>query len=249
MSNSSSHTALVTGASRGIGRAIALRLAENGARVIVHYGKNQEAADSVVTSIRTAGGQAEPIQVDLTAGDSAHRLVEKLASLDVREISSLVINAGIAEPAPLAEQTVESFDRHFAVNVRAPYFLLQQCRPLLSEGSSVVFVSSAASRVAFDGMSVYSATKGAIDVLVRNLAKELGPHGIRVNSVSPGSIDTDMGRVMLSTEEGREIVKSIQALKRIGNPEDVADAACFLASDQSRWVTGVSIDTSGGSCL
>jgi len=144
---------------------------------------------------------------------------------------------------------VESFDRHFAVNVRAPFFLVQQLLPLLSEGSSVVFVSSVVARAAFDGTSIYSATKGAVEVLTRNLAKELGPRGIRVNAIAPGAIDTDMAQVFLGTEEGREYIKALQALKRIGRPDDIADAVLFLASDQSRWVDGRSIEVSGGANL
>ena len=128
-------------------------------------------------------------------------------------------------------------------------FRVQQLLPLLGEGSSIIFVSSVAARSAVDGLSVYSATKGAVNVLVRNLAKELGQRGIRVNAVSPGAIDTDMGQVLLSTDDGREMIKGLQALKRIGQPDDVADAVLFLASNHSRWVTGESIDTSGGARL
>jgi 3-oxoacyl-[acyl-carrier protein] reductase len=249
MYNLSGHIALVTGGSRGLGRATAFRLAENGARVIVHYGGNREAAEAVVAQIRGDGGQADAIGVDLATADGAHRLADAVRALGVNHLDVVVASAGIAEPALLEQQTVEAFDRHFAINVRAPFFLVQQLLPLLGEASSIIFLSSAGVRIAIDGMSVYSATKGAVNVLVRGLAKELGPRGIRVNAISPGAIDTDMGQVLLSTEEGREMIKELQALKRIGQPDDVADVALFLASHHSRWVTGESLDTSGGSQL
>jgi 3-oxoacyl-[acyl-carrier protein] reductase len=249
MYNLSGHIALVTGGSRGLGRATAFRLAENGARVIGHYGGNREAAEAVVAQIRGDGGQADAIGVDLATADGAHRLADAVRALGVNHLDVVVASAGIAEPALLEQQTVEAFDRHFAINVRAPFFLVQQLLPLLGEASSIIFLSSAGVRIAIDGMSVYSATKGAVNVLVRGLAKELGPRGIRVNAISPGAIDTDMGQVLLSTEEGREMIKELQALKRIGQPDDVADVALFLASHHSRWVTGESLDTSGGSQL
>jgi NAD(P)-dependent dehydrogenase (short-subunit alcohol dehydrogenase family) len=120
---------------------------------------------------------------------------------------------------------------------------------LLGEGSSVIFLSSVVARAAFDGTSAYSATKGAIEVITRNLAKELGVQGVRVNAIAPGAIDTDMAQDFLGTEESREYVKGMQALKRIGQPDDIAEAVLFLASDQSRWVDGRSIEVSGGSNL
>jgi 3-oxoacyl-[acyl-carrier protein] reductase len=227
MADLSNRIALVTGASRGLGRATAARLAENGARVIVHYSASRDAADALVADIRSKG----------------------VRELGVERLDILVANAGIADLAPIEQETIASFDRHFAVNVRAPFFLVQQLLPVLGEGSSVIFLSSVVARVAFDSTSIYSATKGAIEVLTRNLAKELGPRGIRVNAIAPGAIDTDLAKTFLGTEEGREFIKSIQALKRIGQPDDVADAVLFLASDQSRWVDGRSIETSGGANL
>lgn len=241
--------ALVTGASRGLGRATALALATRGARVLVHYGASSEAADAVVAQIRENGGKAEAIGADLAAADGAHRLAAAVRDLGIAQLHVLVANAGIADLASIEDQTVDSFDRHFAINVRAPFFLVQQLLPILGEGSSVIFLSSVVARVAFDGTAIYSATKGAVEVLTRNLAKELGPRGIRVNAIAPGAIDTDMAQVFLGTEEGREYIKSLQALKRIGQPDDIADAVLFLASDQSRWVDGRSLEVSGGANL
>ena len=249
MTDLTNKIALVTGASRGLGRATAARLAEAGARVIVHYSANRDAADGLVSEIRAKGGQADAVGGDLAAIDGAHKLADAVKALGIGKLDILVNNAGVAQFAPLTDQTVEDFDRHFAINVRAPYFLTQQLLSLLGEGSSVIFLSSVVARSAFDGASAYSATKGAIEVLTRNFAKELGPRGIRVNAVAPGAIDTDMAQDFLGTEEGRTYIKSVQALQRIGQPDDIADAVLFLASDQSRWVDGRSIEVSGGSLL
>jgi len=249
MTDLTNKTALVTGASRGIGRAAAARLAEAGARVIVHYSASKAAADELAAEIRAKGGQADVVGADLAAADGAHKLAEAVKGLGITKLDVLVNNAGVGKFHPIEEQTVEDFDWHFAVNVRAPYFLTQQLLPLLGEGSSVIFLSSVVARVAFDGSSAYSSTKGAVEVITRNFAKELGPRGIRVNAIAPGAIDTDMAQDFLGTEESREYVKGIQALKRIGQPDDIADAVLFLASDQSRWVDGRSLEVSGGSNL
>jgi 3-oxoacyl-[acyl-carrier protein] reductase len=249
MSELSNRIALVTGASRGLGRATAARLAEEGARVIVHYGASRDAADSLVEEIRAKGGQAEALSADLAAPDGAHRLAEAVRALGIERLDVLVNNAGVADLVSIEDQTIESFDRQFAVNVRAPFFLVQQLLPILGEGSSVILLSSVLARAAIDGSAIYSATKGAIEVLARNLAKELGPRGIRVNAIAPGAIDTDMAQSFLGNEEGRAFIKSLQALKRIGQPDDIADAVLFLASDRSRWVDGRSIEVSGGANL
>ena len=249
MTDLSNRTALVTGASRGLGRATAARLAKQGARVLVHYAASREAADSLVEEIRAAGGQADALGADLAAADGAHRLADAVKALGLQRLDILVANAGIAEVAPIEAQTVESFDRQFAVNVRAPFFLVQQLLPLLGEGSSVILLSSVVARAAFEGTTIYSATKGAIETMTRVLAKELGPRGIRVNALAPGAIDTDLAQEFLGTEEGRTHIKGLQALKRIGQPDDIADAVLFLASDQSRWVDGRSLEVSGGANL
>jgi NAD(P)-dependent dehydrogenase (short-subunit alcohol dehydrogenase family) len=167
----------------------------------------------------------------------------------------LVLNAGISKSARIADYTVEDFDYLFSTNVRGPFFLVQQLMPVLGEGSSIVVISSASARTVagkpgLDNPSIlaYASTKGALETLVKNWAAILGPSGIRVNAVAPGVIDTDMSN-FTKTEAGREIALGMQALKRLGKPEDVADVVAFVASDAARWITGASIAVDGGSKL
>jgi 3-oxoacyl-[acyl-carrier protein] reductase len=243
-----SRTALVTGASRGIGRATARALAAAGARVIVHYGNARQEADELVAEIRAAGGEADAVGADLGAPDGAHKLAAEVRKLVGDRLDILVANAGIATAAPIEDQTIEEFDRMFAVNVRAPFFLVQQLLPLFGAGTSIVLLSSLAARASVGLLPAYSATKGAIDTLVRHFAALLGPRGIRVNAVAPGVIDTDMSKFARS-EEGREYTLGMQALQRIGKPDDVADVVTFVASDAARWITGETLEASGGSKL
>jgi 3-oxoacyl-[acyl-carrier protein] reductase len=248
MSDLIGRTALVTGASRGIGRATAQALATAGARVIVHYGSAAKEAETLVAEIRAAGGKADAVGVDLGAPDGAHKLAAEVRKLAGERLDILVANAGIATAATIEDQTVEEFDRMFAVNVRAPFFLVQQLLPLLGEGSSVVLLSSLAARASVGLLPAYAATKGAIDTLVKHLAALLGPRGIRVNAVAPGVIDTEMSK-FARTDEGRQFTLGMQALKRIGHADDVADVGTFLGSDAARWVTGDTIQVGGGSKL
>jgi 3-oxoacyl-[acyl-carrier protein] reductase len=246
MTNLTNKTALVTGASRGIGRATARTLAAAGARVIVHYGSAAGEAESLVAEIRAAGGKADAVGADLAAPDGAHKLATEVRKLIGDRLDILVANAGVATAASIEDQTVEDFDRMFAVNVRAPFFLVQQLLPVLGEGSSVVLLSSLAARASVGVLPAYSATKGAIDTLVKHFGALLGPRGIRVNAVAPGVIDTDMSSFVRS-DEGRDYTLSIPALQRIGHADDVADVIAFLASGASRWVTGDTIQAGGGS--
>jgi 3-oxoacyl-[acyl-carrier protein] reductase len=248
MTNLATKTALVTGASRGMGRATALALAAGGARVIVHYGRNADEAKAVVDQIRAAGGRADAVPADLAAPDGAHRLAAQVRDLVGDRLDILVSNAGISKAAALEELTVADFDNLFAVNVRAPYFLVQQLLPLLGKGSSVVFLSSLGARAAVGTLSAYASTKGAINTLVKYFAAAFGARGVRVNAVAPGVIDTDMSN-FTKTEEGRAVVMGMQTLKRIGTPADVASVVAFLASDDARWITGDIIAVDGGSKL
>src|SRR6201997_166286 len=248
-------TALVTGASRGIGRATAAALAGAGAHVLVHYGRSAQEAESLVSEIQAKGGRAQAISADLGTPNGAALLAEQVRSIVGDRLDVLVSNAGISKAATIADHTVEDFDNLFATNVRGPFFLVQQLLPLLGEGSSIVVISSLGGRSVvgkpgIDNPSIlaYASTKGALETLVKNLAAILGPSGIRVNAVAPGVIDTDMSN-FTKTEAGREIALGMQALKRIGKPEDVADVVAFVASDAARWITGASIPVDGGSKL
>ena len=241
-------TAVVTGASRGIGRASALALSEAGAEVLVHYNRGAVEAESAVEAIRDAGGRAEAVGGDLSQPDGAHALAAEVRRLIGARLDILAANAGIAKSATIEETTVEDFDRLFAVNVRAPFFLVQQLLPLLGEGSSVILLSSAAARLVVGDIAAYAATKGAIETLTRHFAAALGPRGIRVNAVAPGVVETEMSSFVRS-ESGRRRVLEMQALKRIAQPEDIGAAVAFLASDDARWITGHSIRVDGGSKL
>ena len=248
-------TALVTGASRGIGRATALALAEAGAHVLVHYGRSAQEAESLVAAIQAKGGRANAISADLGTPNGASLLAEEVCSIVGDRLDVLVLNAGISKAARIADYTIEDFDNLFATNVRSPFFLIQQLLPVLGEGSNIIVISSAVARTvvgkpALENPSIlaYASTKGALETLVKNWAAILGPRGIRVNAIAPGVIDTDMSN-FTKTEAGREVTLGMQALKRLGKPEDIADVVAFVASDGARWITGASIPVDGGSKL
>ena len=255
MSNLQNKTALVTGASRGIGRATAATLAQAGAHVLVHYGRSAKEAKSLVAAIQAKGGRADAIAADLGTPDGAAQVAKQVRSIAGDRLDVLVLNAGISKSARIADYTVEDFDSLFATNVRGPFFVVQHLLPILGEGSSIVAISSLGARavVGKPGLEnpsilAYASTKGALETLVKNWAAILGPRGIRVNAVAPGVIDTDMSS-FTKTEAGREAALGMQALKRIGKPDDVADVVAFLASDGARWITGASIPVDGGSKL
>ncbi|WP_308257210.1 SDR family NAD(P)-dependent oxidoreductase [Saccharothrix luteola] len=233
-------TALVTGASRGIGRAIALRLAADGMRVVVHYARDDDAARAVVEE---AGGGAFAVRASLPSELDA--LVAALPPLDV-----LVNNAGIGLPAPIEDVTPEAFDAVFAVNVRAPFFLVQCVLPVLRDGGRIVNISSGATRIAMPVGIAYSMTKGALDTFTRTLAQHLGPRGITVNTVAPGVVDTDANASWLRGDPAAEAAMAARsALGRIGYAEDIADVVSFVASEKSRWMTGAWLDATGGAHL
>jgi NAD(P)-dependent dehydrogenase (short-subunit alcohol dehydrogenase family) len=241
-------TALVTGASRGIGRASALALARLGAQVLVHYGQAATEADAVVAEIRKAGGVADAIAADLGMPDGPHQLAQRVRAIVGDRLDILVANAGVSKAAVIEETTVADFDRLFAVNVRAPFFLVQQLLPILHEGSSVVLVSSLAAHAVVGTLPAYAATKGAIDTLVKHFAVAFGARGVRVNAVAPGVVATDMSS-FAKTDQGRDYTLGLQTLKRIAQPDDIGDVVAFLASPDARWVTGDTIHVDGGSKL
>jgi NAD(P)-dependent dehydrogenase (short-subunit alcohol dehydrogenase family) len=248
MEKLSGKTALVTGASRGIGRASALALAACGAQVLVHYGRGAAEANAVVAEINNAGGRADAITADLSASDGPHKLAQQVRSIIGDRLDILVANAGVSKAATIEETSVDDFDRLFAVNVRAPFFLVQQLLPIMHEGSSVVFVSSLAAHAVVGTIPAYAATKGAIETLVKHLAAVLGQHGIRVNAIAPGVVATEMSS-FTKTDVGRDYVFGLQTFKRFAQPDDLGDVVAFLASSDARWITGDSIHVDGGSKL
>src|SRR5256886_8086178 len=241
-------SALVTGASRGMGRASALALAAAGAQVLVHYGRGEKEADGVVAEIRKAGGRADAIATDLAAADGAGKLARQVRSIVGDRLDILVANAGILKAAAIEETAVEDFDRLFAVNVRAPFFLVQQLLPIMCKGSSIVFLSSLAARAVVGTEPAYAATKGSVDTLVKHFASMLGARGIRVNAVAPGVVETD-GSKLTKTEAGRDFALGMQAFKRLAQPDDIGGVVTFLASEDARWITGDTIHVDGGSKL
>ncbi|GAA3586314.1 SDR family oxidoreductase [Nonomuraea rosea] len=247
--------ALVTGGSRGIGRAIAERLGRDGAVVAVAFARDQAAADEVVETIGKDGGRAFAIQTELGRHGDAAALWSAFDSqigqhLSRAGVDIIVNNAGIGRSADLATLTEEGFDEVFAVNVRAPFFIVQQGLKRLRDGGRIINISSGAARLAMPEIIAYGSTKGALDTFTLNLAKQLGPRGITVNSVAPGIVDTDVNAGWLrGNAEAQAHAASLAALGRIGQPEDIADIVAFLASDDARWVTGRVIDATGGAGL
>lgn len=248
MGTLSGKTALVTGASRGMGRASAMALAKGGAQVMVHYGRGKAEAEAVVAGIRKAGGRAEAVTADLAAPDGAHKLAKQVRTIVGDRLDILVANAGISKAASIEDTTVEDFDALFAVNVRSPFFLVQQMLPILGNGSSIVFLSSLAAHAVVGTLSAYAATKGAIETLVRHFAAALGARGIRVNAVAPGVVETDMSN-FTKTDTGRNYTLGMQAIQRLAQPEDIGPVITFLASDDARWITGDTVRVDGGSKL
>jgi NAD(P)-dependent dehydrogenase (short-subunit alcohol dehydrogenase family) len=248
MTSLTGKTALVTGGSRGIGRAIALKLAQAGAQVLVHFSASPKDADEVVEQITQAGGRATAVGADLGAPGGPHKLAAAVRKIVGDRLDVLVNNAGVSYAATIEHQTIEDFDKQFAVNVRGPFFLVQQLLPILGKGSSVVFVSSLAARSAVGNLSAYASTKGATDTLVKHFAAALGSRDIRVNAIAPGVVETEMSK-FAKTDEGRQFTLGMQALQHVAQPDDIAGAVLFLASQDAGWVNGTTLAVDGGSKL
>jgi 3-oxoacyl-[acyl-carrier protein] reductase len=241
--------ALVTGASRGIGAAIARRLARDGAHVIVHYGAGADEARALVAEIAASGGKAAAVQADLASAKGPFALIDRVKPLLAgSKLDILVNNAGIAPFASTAEMSPEAFDALAHVNMRSVFFVTQGALPLLADGGSIVNLSSLVTRTTFPGIPAYSATKGFIDVITLHWAQEFAPRGIRVNAVAPGAIDTRMS-AWIHGPGGTDTLKAIQALPGIGQPEHVAGVVGFLVGPDGAWTTGQVIDASGGTKL
>ncbi len=238
--------ALVTGASRGIGRAIAIGLAEDGAEVVgIHYAANHAAASETAAAVAAAGAKPvlieAPLDVDGVAG------ARRIAAEWEGELDVLVNNAGITSKQPFGEIDEETYRRVIEINLTAPLFLIQELAPRLREGGRIVNITTGYTRIAAPDHSAYAAAKAGLNNLSRALAPVFGPRGITVNAVMPGIIDTDMNADWLP--EGRAQAAAYSVFNRVGAPEDVALVVRHLASDAGRWVTGQAIDATGGSLL
>ena len=239
--------AVVTGASKGIGAAIAKALAAEGASVVVNYSSSKTDADKVVAEISSAGGKAAAVQADVARKADIERLFAETKKMFGR-LDILVNNAGIYEFAPLESVTEELFHKQFNLNVLGLILAAQAATKLFdSTGGNIINISSVVSTMGFPNASVYSGTKGAVDSITRSLAKELGPRGIRVNAINPGMVETEGTQAAgIAESEMRKQTEAQTPLGRIGKPNDIAGAAVFLASSDSSWITGQTLGVSGG---
>ena len=232
--------ALVTGSSRGIGRAIADRLAADGAAVVINYTRNEQPAQAVVDNIVAKGGKAIAIQGDISKPAEMGRLFSE-AEKAMGQLDIVVANAGVYIAKPFVENTEADYDYIFNINTKGVFFTLQEAARRVREGGRIVVVSTGGTKMLFPNNSLYLGSKGAIEQFARTLAIELGPRNVTVNVLSPGFTDTDM-----MPEEYREYGASLSPFKRVGTPEDVAEVAAFLVSDAARWVTGQNLQAGGG---
>ncbi|MFD2058589.1 SDR family oxidoreductase [Mesorhizobium calcicola] len=233
-------TALVTGSSRGIGRAISEGLAASGAAVVINYVGNKKAADEAVAAIASKGGKAVAIQADISSVSDVRRLFDETESqLGILDI--VVANVGVAVIKPLIEAREADFDLVFGTNARGTFFTLQEAARRVRDGGRIIAVSTGGTKMFFTQTALYLGSKGAVEQFVRVLSRELGPRRVTVNALSPGFTDTD-----LLPERDRAVAAGMSPFGRIGAPRDVADVAVFLASDEARWLTGENIQAGGG---
>jgi NAD(P)-dependent dehydrogenase (short-subunit alcohol dehydrogenase family) len=244
--------ALVTGGSRGLGKDMALRLAEKGIGVVITYHTRKDDAEAVVAQLQKAGVNAASLQLNTGDTKSFSTFFEQLTAVlketfGADKFDFLVNNGGIGYAAPFAESTEEAFDELINVHLKGVYFLTQKALPALADGGGIVNISSGLARFTTPGSSAYASIKGGVEVLTRYMAKELAPRGIRANVVAPGAIATDFrGGAIRDSEQASKMVASINALGRVGVAEDIGGLVAFLCTEDARWITGQRIEASGG---
>ncbi|MBQ4869246.1 SDR family oxidoreductase [Priestia megaterium] len=236
--------AIITGASRGIGRKVAEQLADLGAKVTINYSSSPDKAEEVVKEIQDKGGEAIAIQADISQiGDIERLFLETISAFG--KVDILINNAGIMINKPLTEVTEADYDKQFSVNVKGTFFACQQAMKYMEEEGHIVNISTSVNGQMFPTYSVYSGTKGAVEQFTRQLAKEFGPKKITINAVAPGPVDTELFSVG-KTEQQIEGMKKMNAFGRLGEPEDISNVIEFLVSEKSQWVTGQTLRVNGG---
>lgn len=247
--------ALVTGGSRGLGKDMALRLAEKGIDVILTYNSQLQDAQSVVAQIQQSGQKAATLRLNTgdikSFGSFATQLQDVLQqTFDATRFDYLINNAGIGGYVPIADVSEDTFDELLNIHFKGVYFLTQKMLTLMNDGGGIVNISSGLTRVSAPGSSVYAAMKGAVEVVTRYLAKEMGARGIRANTVAPGAILTDFGGGHLRNDEQlQKYISNVTALGRPGVAEDIGSVVAFLCTEDARWVNGQRIEVSGGMAL
>ncbi|RAW14423.1 SDR family oxidoreductase [Paenibacillus taichungensis] len=236
--------AVVTGSSRGIGRAIAEQLAEMGADVVINYASSPDKAEQVADIARQKGVRAITVQADLARKGDVERLFSETIN-QLGKVDILINNAGIMKTTPLADVTEEEFDQQFAINVKGTFFACQQALKHMEDQGRIVNFSTSVTGQMFPGYSVYAGTKGAVEQITRQLAKEFGSRQITINAVAPGPVNTELFSVG-KTEQQLDGIRKMNAFGRLGEPEDIANVISFLVSEESQWVTGQTLRANGG---
>lgn len=246
--------ALITGSSRGLGKEMALKMAGLGAKIIVTYNSNKIAAEDTVQQIEALGSEAFALQLDTSDVEVFGRFFKNVEE-NIQEkwnrgrIDILVNNAGIIAHAMAADTTIDTYDAIHLIHLKGPFFLTQQALPMIADNGRIINVSSGLARFSIPGYSAYAAMKAGIEAYTRYLAKELGERGITANVVAPGAIDTDMNKDAMQSPEFVEMISSLTALGRVGQPDDISGVVAFLASEDAKWVNGQRIEASGGMFL